>query len=137
MWQRLSENMQLSSMWLDGSRATARSVHEAIPLFALNRSPASSAQGAISLTELTTTRIPSFNCHCISITWQYFFSPETGKWNNLLCAGASRRMTPRLAARISPQIRADSLHSCSLWMINLKRAAFTPFFDCLCGGMTG
>lgn len=110
MWQRLSENMQLSSMWLDGSRATARSVHEAIPLFALNRPPGSSVRAAFSLTGLTTTRIPSLTYHLISITWPYFFSREIGKWNYSVCAGPSGRVTPELAARPCSQIRAVSLY---------------------------
>lgn len=89
MWRRLSENMQISSTWLDGSRATARSVHEAIPLFVLNRPPGTSARRAFSLTELTTTRIPSLTRHLVSIIRRYFFSPEIGKWNDSVCAGPS------------------------------------------------
>lgn len=110
MWRRLSENIQLSSTWLDGSRATARSMHEAIPLFVLNRPPGTSARRAFSLTELTTTRIPSLTCHLVSIIWRYFFSPEIGKWNDSVCAGLSGRVTPKLAARPCSQIRADSIH---------------------------
>lgn len=106
MWRRLSENMQLSSTWLDGSRATARSVHEAIPLFVLNRPPGTSARRAFSLTELTTTRIPSLTCLLVSIIWRYFFSPEIGKLNDSVCAGPSGRVTPKLAAHLCPQIRA-------------------------------